>query len=67
MAVILLRFASPLLPDAWFGHFSGRMALGAVISFLYLLELYIILMTLLPIAKVLTKNREDAVRREYRE
>jgi hypothetical protein len=67
ITVVLLRFASPLLPDAWFWHFSGRMALGTVISCLYLLELYILLMTLLPIAKVMIKNREDTLRRRYRQ
>jgi hypothetical protein len=66
VVVILLRFASPLFPDAWFDHFLGRMALGTVVACLYLLEMYILLMTLLPIAKVLMKNREDALRQEYR-
>lgn len=67
MGVILLRFASPLLPASWFDDFLARMALGSVVSCLYLLEIYVLLMTLLPIAKVLKKNREDALRRRYRE
>lgn len=66
VGVIIMRFAGPLLPESWFENFWGTMVLGTIISSLYAMEIYVLIMTLLPVARVHKKSREDSLRRRYR-
>ena len=66
VGVILLRFASPLLPVEWFNNFWGKMIFGTLVSSLYVMEIFVLLMTLLPLTRVQEKDHEDTLRRRYR-
>ncbi len=66
VVTIVLRFISPLLPAEWLGGFWGSFRAGTIIGGLYILEVGVLLLTLLPLAKSLRKIRQDRVRREHR-
>lgn len=66
IGIVILQFSEPLLPSEWFEYFWGRAILGMVISFLYLIEILVLIGTLLPLARVQKKRREDLLRRKYR-
>lgn len=68
LGVIVLRFSGPLLPGEWFISFWSKAVLGTIVSFLYVMEVVVLVeSSLRPIAKARRKHREDKVRQDYRE
>jgi len=65
-SLIVLRLISPLLPAVWLSAFWGVFATGAVIGGLYILEVGVLLLTLLPLARAHRKIRQDRIRRKQR-
>lgn len=66
VTLIVLRLINPLLPAVWMSDFWGVFAMGAIISGLYILEIGVLLLTLLPLARAHRKVRQDRIRREHR-
>ncbi len=64
--LIVLRLISPLIPAVWLSDFWGVFATGVIISSLYILEIGVLLLTLLPLARAHRKVRQDRIRREHR-
>lgn len=64
--LIVLRLVNPLFPAAWLSGFWGVFVVGAIIGGLYIIEVGVLLLTLLPLARAHRKVRQDRVRREHR-
>ncbi len=64
--LIVLRLINPLLPAVWLSGFWGVFATGAIIGGLYILEIGVLLLTLLPLARAHRKIRQDRIRRKQR-
>ena len=65
-ALIVLRLVSPLFPAVWLSSSWGTFVMGTIIGGLYIIEVGVLLLTLLPLARAHRKIRQDRVRREHR-
>jgi len=68
--VVIIKFTTPLLilllsSSTKFAPFY-RGILGAVITVLFIAEIWVVIGTLMPLAKVLKKVREDKLKEKYR-